>query len=300
MKSLLQIILILCIGTGCTNNNDELVEGFEYIRHGTSYGFCVGYCQQNIKITESELTLNRSSWYQEDKYPEISKTFVLPDSIWKKIKTSLDVNSFFNTDTIHGCPDCADGGAEFIEIKTKTKLHKVLYEAGNPPKKLAVFAKELQQVNNLTSVKYDIETSIDTWEKLKKKHQNSYAYTIEFISWSGFGNRTTIEVKNGVVFSRRYQEFLQENATVKPAEENYYETGSELGKNPKGAPLKTIDELYETCLGSYLTVDPATHSLSFYTNDLGIIRNCGYYPKNCIDDCFQGVSISKFSWLTKK
>jgi hypothetical protein len=39
-------------------------------------------------------------------------------------------------DSIFGCPDCADGGAEWIEINTIDKKHKITFEFGKEPEEL--------------------------------------------------------------------------------------------------------------------------------------------------------------------
>ena len=41
---------------------------------------------------------------------------------------SIDLNKFYQLPSKVGCPDCDDGGEEWIEIGTKDKIHKVRFE----------------------------------------------------------------------------------------------------------------------------------------------------------------------------
>ncbi|MBN1415243.1 MAG: hypothetical protein JW973_09100 [Bacteroidales bacterium] len=51
---------------------------------------------------------------------------------WESFKTALDINSFFELPEIIGCPDCADGGAEWVEVELAgSRKHKVTFEYRN-------------------------------------------------------------------------------------------------------------------------------------------------------------------------
>jgi len=156
-----------------------------------------------------------------------------------------------------------------------------------------------QQISGKSGVSYD--DSEEIWKKLKSENEDSYSYTVNSISWSGFGSRTTITVKDGLVSKREYiyfEQVLNEESELEEVEiESYIETGEEIGSNPEGFQPFLIDELYETCISEYLRVNKGENDIYFNTNEAGIISNCGFVEKGCIDDCFKGFRISKFQWL---
>lgn len=67
---------------------------------------------------------------------------------WPLITGAVDLDKFFAMDEIIGCPDCADGGAEWIEIETEDDLHRVTYDYNSPPQSLQALAKKLDEVKS--------------------------------------------------------------------------------------------------------------------------------------------------------
>jgi len=150
----------------------------------------------------------------------------------------------------------------------------------------------IKSVNN-----FSFDQSISAWKNLKKTQGTSYNYTTETVSWTGFGTSTTIKIKNNSIVSRTYKEFNRDGDAV-TITDSYTENTSQLGTHTKGAPLYTIDELYDSCISDYLNVSSTTNTLVFETTKNGILTHCGYTPKNCADDCYNGFSIRTFSWTT--
>ncbi len=78
------------------------------------------------------ITYSRAGWI--DTIETVTCSEVLEDSDWNSFLTEIDVNSFFSMPETIGCPDCADGGAEWIEIKLANgEKHKVTFEYMNAP-----------------------------------------------------------------------------------------------------------------------------------------------------------------------
>lgn len=144
----------------------------------------------------------------------------------------------------------------------------------------------------------DYDRSKSQWLILKDQNGDSYDYTIQTISWTGYGTRTSLQVNNGEVVSRSFEAFQQSHETGdEEILETYNETVSDLGSHEEGAPVLTIDELYEICASEYLVVDASENTIYFETDDQGLLSTCGFVPKGCMDDCYIGLSISEFSWL---
>ena len=103
-----------------------------------------------------------------------------------------------------------------------------------------------------------VEDAIKVWETTKAQCKGNYSYKVSFTSWVGFGNETIIVVENNKVTERRYRTFNRRRpapaplprgaAPPQPEGDSYLEKGLQLGKNKKGAPIKTLDELYEIAL----------------------------------------------------
>lgn len=295
VKTLLFFLLISCSEKDTENNTANL----DSIKYGTSFGFCYGYCNEYLNITNSKIIFNKESWGDNTLFPKVEKTIDIDLNDWELLNNKINFKNFSTLQETIGCPDCADGGAEWIEIQSGERTHKITFEYQNEPAAVKEYISILRNRISIISKSHSFQESLNTWNTLKTNKGNSYKYTIEFVSYIGFGNRTEIEVDNGKVISRKYEDFLTEGAMIKPALTMYTETENELGLHTKGAPIKTIDELYETCIGEYLIVDANTNYISFLTNDVGILSDCGYSQKNCADDCFVGVSISNFEWISK-
>ncbi len=144
---------------------------------------------------------------------------------------------------------------------------------------------------------YNYTQSRRQWIKLRAEHKNTYRYSVLEISVSNYGNETAITVEKGKVTTRVYKAFtISEVDGSRSIYSTYSEKNKDLGTHPEGAPAVTIDDLYDTCLGEYLSVDPDGNTIYFDTNDAGVISSCGYVPDLCQDDCFVGFDISFFSW----
>ncbi|WP_338358294.1 hypothetical protein [Yeosuana marina] len=147
-------------------------------------------------------------------------------------------------------------------------------------------------------------TSLETWEHLKLISGASYVYEISTTSFSGYKSTTQITVQNDIVVSRTYESYsiYDENNTYLGYENrlitsSYTESSETLGTNTDGASPLTIDELYDTCLSDYLSIDPDTNTITFNVNDFNIISDCYYIPDGCQDDCTFGITITNFQWL---
>jgi hypothetical protein len=58
----------------------------------------------------------------------------------------IDTEAFFRLPETIGCPDCADGGAEWLEIRNGSKVHKVTFEYMNEPEMLRDAAATLRVI----------------------------------------------------------------------------------------------------------------------------------------------------------
>jgi hypothetical protein len=59
-----------------------------------------------------------------------SRTIPISNQEWLDLAASLQLDALKSLDTVIGCPDCADGGGEWIEVQTATMRRKVTFEYG--------------------------------------------------------------------------------------------------------------------------------------------------------------------------
>lgn len=146
----------------------------------------------------------------------------------------------------------------------------------------------------------EFATSMETWLDFKEDTNNSYQYTVVFSSFSGFSQKTTISVENGIIIKRDYKlSFLYEvPASYTNEDLEWSETENEIGSHDDGAALLTLDEIYNKAKSDWL-IEKKDARVIFETNNNGMISTSGYIDKNCLDDCFIGIRIQSIDPLFK-
>ena len=112
-------------------SNEAVYNTITQLNYGTSFGECIGFCKREVTLKSNKATYNCYSWYPTTqtitKTDSISNTAL--DSVCK-----LNTTSFFLLPETIGCPDCADGGAEWLELKMLSgETHKVTFEYFKEP-----------------------------------------------------------------------------------------------------------------------------------------------------------------------
>jgi len=130
MKNIIyRLLFLLPFCYGCTELNDNPIA---QIKYGTSFGMCAGYCKHDMVIKPNKITYNCSGW--TNSVEPITRTESLNGVGWDSIKTDFNLDAFFELPEVIGCPDCADGGAEWLEIELTTgETHKVTFEYSKEP-----------------------------------------------------------------------------------------------------------------------------------------------------------------------
>ena len=139
------LLLLLFITLSC-DREDSYVGAVNYISYGTSFGECQGYCIQYMKVYPQIAALSQYGWGESGEFPEIQCTLPLESHEFISIKDSVDVGNFFSLDETYGCPDCADGGAEWVEISFDTLKHRVTFEFLNEPEELTPIVTALREM----------------------------------------------------------------------------------------------------------------------------------------------------------
>jgi hypothetical protein len=145
MKNVMFLIMMIGLLFSC-EKNEVNPSDIKQLGYGTSFGMCVGFCNNSMLLKSGMITYSRSGW--NNQVESIKCTEKMTQLSWDTIKKSVDLNEFFALPEILGCPDCADGGAEWLEIENFSgKKYKVTFEYGNAPEELKNIVKALRKQN---------------------------------------------------------------------------------------------------------------------------------------------------------
>ena len=138
------ILILLPIIHGAKLGRKDIVS----ISSGTSFGFCRGYCQRsiNIKTDPYKLIARKEPNFPQDEYPPVVKQFPFTLAEWKNLTNLVDPQGFRALNDTIGCPDCADGGAEWIEIKWPSLTKRVTFEFGKTINGFKALIEALRQI----------------------------------------------------------------------------------------------------------------------------------------------------------
>lgn len=118
------------------------IDNLDQVSYGSSFGMCVGYCKNELTITRTKMTYSK---IQHSPKPD-TKTCTLPitPEEVEAIKRLLNSEKIAALPEVIGCPDCADGGAEWVAINADGKKYKITFDYGKPPKELAAAVAKLK------------------------------------------------------------------------------------------------------------------------------------------------------------
>jgi hypothetical protein len=123
------------------------------IKTGTSFGFCFGECQKELTITPLLATFVVKKSGKGGSNSTIARTCEnkISGIEWGNISQQVDYQAFSKISETIGCPDCADGGAEWIEIQKGNETHRVTFE----------FNQDVKEFNSLLKILREKRTSFD-------------------------------------------------------------------------------------------------------------------------------------------
>ncbi|WP_343603975.1 hypothetical protein [Fluviicola sp.] len=132
---LITLTASLLVACGTSKNTTPSASDTQIISivHGTSFGHCRGYCIRELVLRNGDAVFAKTS-RDEAQFPTEKKNIAFSKTEWEKLVREVNIDEFFKLNETYGCPDCADGGAEFIEISTSkgTKRVTIEYRADQP------------------------------------------------------------------------------------------------------------------------------------------------------------------------
>jgi hypothetical protein len=121
----LLLILAACAVSPAEPGTDGSLE----VSRGTSFGMCLGYCETELVLAGATATLTERS-RDPKRYPTRERSIELTAKEWKRIRAMADRRALRIVEGVHGCPDCADGGAEWVEIRTAKESIRATFDHG--------------------------------------------------------------------------------------------------------------------------------------------------------------------------
>lgn len=130
------LVLISC--------NEKIVP-LQSVHYGTSFGHCLGYCLTETYIDEGQVIVKKIR--RGPDADTITNSSAISKEKINTIIDGVDFGQFENLPETIGCPDCADGGAEWLELTYGKTVKKVTFEYGDDIKGIA---KAVNQLRKLT------------------------------------------------------------------------------------------------------------------------------------------------------
>lgn len=133
---------------------------------------------------------------------------------------------------------------------------------------------------------YSLDHSLMLWLEQKQANGANYQYSTWFSSWIGFNRETSFVIRADVIVERH-----ETSWSINDERSSWSETTAEELGTHAGDPLRLVGELYQVCKQEVLVVDEEQNYITLMFDDTGILKVCTFFPKNCADDCAQGVNI---------
>jgi len=124
------IVSLIIFGASCGQKSTEPVQSFNedaiYLKTGFYFGLCDGYCKADLEFSDDRVRLTTVGW--DDDYPPLTAVSSITDDEKDALMQALDKDRFLPLDFMYGCPDCADGGAEWIRMIYSDTVKQVSFE----------------------------------------------------------------------------------------------------------------------------------------------------------------------------
>jgi len=137
------LFLVSTIAFSCKNQDVSIATTIKY---GTSFGMCAGYCKRDLVLNNKQATLSLNKHGSNPETKSCNKE--VDDATLSSINESIDANTFNNMPDVIGCPDCADGGAEYVELTNNGKTKRVTFEYGKTPTELKELLNQIKPIFN--------------------------------------------------------------------------------------------------------------------------------------------------------
>jgi len=147
MKSRSLLFACALILAGCADDGTMQPESEPAvsIRSGTFFSMCSGYCLSEITI--NPVNAIYVEWSREpEKFPERSDIVDMGNREWQDLTAVVDMAELAALDSIIGCPDCADGGGEWIEVRSAGQSKRIVFGYGATVEPIADLLQKVRAI----------------------------------------------------------------------------------------------------------------------------------------------------------
>jgi hypothetical protein len=139
----LLVISLLTVAYGQFDTKD-----IQSISSGLSFGMCRGYCQQSINMTSNPIRLvaSKEANFAQKPYPPVKQQYPFSSAQWNELVALVHLNTFTKLGDTIGCPGCADGGIEYIQVNWINGSKRVTFESGRAIKGFESLIEKLRQM----------------------------------------------------------------------------------------------------------------------------------------------------------
>lgn len=141
MKRTVLLIGALALLLTVSSCEKSKIKKLDNIGYGTSFGMCDGYCLNTLLVSYEKVSFSKTNRLLSNTK---TCTKVLTEAEVDAIKKLLDKSVLAALPKTIGCPDCADGGAEWLSLTADGKQYKVTFEYGHAPKELKAAVDKLK------------------------------------------------------------------------------------------------------------------------------------------------------------
>lgn len=128
------------------------------IRTGTSFGFCVGYCATELYLDSNTAELAVVSLRDTSAYPVKRYSEPMSREQWERLVALADLEAMNALEDVYGCPDCADGGAEWVEVERRGQRKRVTFEYNHTVEPIEDLIKEVRAIREQLAEKVETGT----------------------------------------------------------------------------------------------------------------------------------------------
>ena len=139
-------LLVTAFAAGCTAAPLETFGDRDLvIRAGTSFGMCAGHCVTELTLDETEVVFTETS-REPERFPTRTRTAALTADEWAELARLADPDDFEGLPPTLGCPDCADGGAEWVEVEHQGERRRVTFEYGSEVPGIGALVRRVREI----------------------------------------------------------------------------------------------------------------------------------------------------------
>ena len=98
------------------------------VHGGTFFGHCLGYCETRIEVQPGHLSF--SAFSRDNSNGDFYSSQSIDSDEWRKLIEGIDLQALGDLPGTIGCPDCADGGGEWLQVFTPMGEERITFPHG--------------------------------------------------------------------------------------------------------------------------------------------------------------------------